>query len=78
MVRLFREQIKHSGRLGTPRHDMHTTRTRPAVDVEKGKSSNKRRRRLEVTDGGRKVDAVTGIGRVRMDSVLYNTPIFLI
>ena len=24
------------------------------------------------------MDAVTGIGRVRMDSVLYNTPIFLV
>ena len=33
---------------------------------------------LRVTDGGGEVDAVTGIGRVRMVSVLYNTPIFLI
>ena len=35
---------------------------------------------LRVTDGGGEVDVVTGIGigRVRMVSVLYNTPIFLI
>ena len=33
---------------------------------------------LRVTDGGGECGAVTGIGRVRMDSVLYNTPIFLV